>query len=164
MRGLSRNTQTGQTTSPPAEEGTVNADSSAEPILNQYCLWEGIPQQLCRMQRSRFRKESLSFPTRAYRRSLRDVTDTGFLTNSEKQDAVIRRIEIIGDSTAHLTETTRQVIPIKSSTRFPDVGGESRERVSRVSRKTGFRTLSDPRIVLNLCSRRFCPRWSAVHS
>jgi uncharacterized protein with HEPN domain len=42
---------------------------------------------------------------------LRDVTETGFLTNSEKQDAVIRRIEIIGEAAAHLTETTRQAIP-----------------------------------------------------
>jgi len=42
---------------------------------------------------------------------LRDVTERGFLANSEKQDAVIRRIEIIGEATAHLTETTRQAIP-----------------------------------------------------
>jgi len=42
---------------------------------------------------------------------LRDTTETDFLANSEKQDAVIRRIEIIGEATAHLTETTRQAIP-----------------------------------------------------
>jgi uncharacterized protein with HEPN domain len=42
---------------------------------------------------------------------LKDATETGFLANSEKQDAVIRRIEIIGEATAHLTETTRQAIP-----------------------------------------------------
>lgn len=42
---------------------------------------------------------------------LKDATETGFLANGEKQDAVIRRIEIIGEATAHLTETTRQAIP-----------------------------------------------------
>jgi uncharacterized protein with HEPN domain len=42
---------------------------------------------------------------------LRDTTEADFLANSEKQDAVIRRIEIIGEATAHLTETTRQAIP-----------------------------------------------------
>jgi uncharacterized protein with HEPN domain len=42
---------------------------------------------------------------------LRDATEGDFLANSEKQDAVIRRIEIIGEATAHLTETTRQAIP-----------------------------------------------------
>ena len=42
---------------------------------------------------------------------LRDVTETGFLGNREKQDAVIRRIEIIGEAAAHLTETTRYTPP-----------------------------------------------------
>jgi uncharacterized protein with HEPN domain len=42
---------------------------------------------------------------------LKDTTEGDFLANSEKQDAVIRRIEIIGEATAHLTETTRQTIP-----------------------------------------------------
>jgi uncharacterized protein with HEPN domain len=42
---------------------------------------------------------------------LRDTTETAFLANTEKQDAVIRRIEIIGEATAHLTEATRQAIP-----------------------------------------------------
>ena len=42
---------------------------------------------------------------------LRDTKEADFLANSEKQDAIIRRIEIIGEATAHLTETTRQVIP-----------------------------------------------------
>jgi uncharacterized protein with HEPN domain len=42
---------------------------------------------------------------------LRDTTETQFLANTEKQDAVIRRLEIIGEATAHLTETTRQAIP-----------------------------------------------------
>ena len=42
---------------------------------------------------------------------LRDTTEADFLANSEKQDAVIRRLEIIGEATAHLTETTRQAIP-----------------------------------------------------
>ena len=42
---------------------------------------------------------------------LKDTTETDFLANSEKQDAVIRRIEIIGEATAHLTESTRQAVP-----------------------------------------------------
>ena len=42
---------------------------------------------------------------------LKDTTEADFLANNEKQDAVIRRIEIIGEATAHLTETTRQAIP-----------------------------------------------------
>lgn len=57
------------------------------------------------------------------------MTDTGVLTNSEKQDAVIRRIETIGEATAHLTGTTRQAIPVEFSTRFTDAG-----LVSHVSR------------------------------
>jgi uncharacterized protein with HEPN domain len=39
-----------------------------------------------------------------YRRSLRDVTKTGFLANSEKQDAAIRRIEIIGEAAASVAQ------------------------------------------------------------
>ena len=42
---------------------------------------------------------------------LSNITETDFLSNTEKQDAVIRRLEIIGEATAHLTETTRQAIP-----------------------------------------------------
>ena len=42
---------------------------------------------------------------------LKGATEADFLANREKQDAVIRRIEIIGEATAHLTETTRQAIP-----------------------------------------------------
>jgi uncharacterized protein with HEPN domain len=42
---------------------------------------------------------------------LKDTMETDFLANSEKQDAVMRRIEIIGEATAHLTEPTRQAIP-----------------------------------------------------
>ena len=42
---------------------------------------------------------------------LRGATETDFLASNEKQDAVIRRIEIIGEATAHPTETTRQAIP-----------------------------------------------------
>jgi uncharacterized protein with HEPN domain len=42
---------------------------------------------------------------------LKGVSEADFLANREKQDAVIRRIEIIGEATAHLTEMTRQAIP-----------------------------------------------------
>ena len=42
---------------------------------------------------------------------VRDVSPTEFPANIEKQDAIIRRIEIIGEATAHLTEETRIAIP-----------------------------------------------------
>ena len=42
---------------------------------------------------------------------VRDVSPAEFPANIEKQDAIIRRIEIIGEATAHLTEETRIAIP-----------------------------------------------------
>jgi len=42
---------------------------------------------------------------------VKDTTETDFHANKQKQDAVIRRIEIIGEAVAHLTEATRQAIP-----------------------------------------------------
>ena len=42
---------------------------------------------------------------------LGNTTEAEFLSNIEKQDAVIRRLEIIGEATAHLTDATRQAIP-----------------------------------------------------
>ena len=39
------------------------------------------------------------------------VSEAAFQSNSEKQDAVVRRIENIGEATAHLTEETRAAIP-----------------------------------------------------
>ena len=41
---------------------------------------------------------------------IQGTTEADFRTNAEKQDAVIRRIEIIGEATAHLTAATRQSI------------------------------------------------------
>jgi uncharacterized protein with HEPN domain len=41
---------------------------------------------------------------------IQDTTEADFCANIEKQDAVIRRLEIIGEATAHLTEATRQAI------------------------------------------------------
>ena len=35
---------------------------------------------------------------------VKDTTETDFRTDTQKQDAVIRRIEIIGEATAHLNE------------------------------------------------------------
>jgi uncharacterized protein with HEPN domain len=40
-----------------------------------------------------------------------NTTETEFAANIEKQDAIIRRIEIIGEATAHLTDETRKAIP-----------------------------------------------------
>lgn len=45
------------------------------------------------------------------------VSPDEFSTNIEKQDAIIRRIEIIGEATAHLTEETRAAIPALPSAR-----------------------------------------------
>ena len=42
---------------------------------------------------------------------VKDTTAVDFNANKEKQDAVIRRIEIIGEAAAHLTEATRRAVP-----------------------------------------------------
>lgn len=39
------------------------------------------------------------------------TTEADFLANTEKQDAAIRRIEIIGEATAHLSNATRSELP-----------------------------------------------------
>jgi uncharacterized protein with HEPN domain len=39
------------------------------------------------------------------------VTESAFRSDSEKQDAVVRRIEVIGEATTHLSEETRTAIP-----------------------------------------------------
>lgn len=42
---------------------------------------------------------------------IKDTTKLTFAANREKQDAVVRRIEIIGEAAAHLTDETRQAVP-----------------------------------------------------
>ena len=42
---------------------------------------------------------------------VKGVTEADFRTNTQKQDAVIRRLEIIGEATVHLSDATRQAIP-----------------------------------------------------
>ena len=42
---------------------------------------------------------------------VKDTTEVDFNANKQKQDAVIRRIEIIGEAAAHLTEATRLAVP-----------------------------------------------------
>ena len=42
---------------------------------------------------------------------VKDITEADFRANTEKQDAVVRRLEIIGEATVHLSETTRQAVP-----------------------------------------------------
>ncbi len=44
-------------------------------------------------------------------RYVKGVTEAEFRQDTEKQDAVVRRIEIIGEATAHLNEKTRQAVP-----------------------------------------------------
>jgi uncharacterized protein with HEPN domain len=41
---------------------------------------------------------------------VKDTKEAAFLADKQKQDAVIRRIEIIGEATGHLTDATRQVV------------------------------------------------------
>ena len=40
-----------------------------------------------------------------------DTTEAAFRADMQKQDAVVRRIEIIGEAAAHLTEEARRAIP-----------------------------------------------------
>jgi len=42
---------------------------------------------------------------------VRDTAEAAFIASREKQDAVVRRIEIIGEATAHLSPETRSAIP-----------------------------------------------------
>jgi uncharacterized protein with HEPN domain len=42
---------------------------------------------------------------------VKGATEAAFIANSEKQDAVVRRIEIIGEATSHLSPETRSAIP-----------------------------------------------------
>jgi uncharacterized protein with HEPN domain len=42
---------------------------------------------------------------------IKDTAETDFLSDKQKQDAVIRRIEIIGEAAAHLTNDTRSAVP-----------------------------------------------------
>lgn len=42
---------------------------------------------------------------------VRDTAEAAFLADTQKQDAVIRRIEIIGEATAHLSDDTRRCLP-----------------------------------------------------
>jgi uncharacterized protein with HEPN domain len=42
---------------------------------------------------------------------VKDITAADFRTKIQRQDAVIQRLEIIGEATAHLNEATRLAIP-----------------------------------------------------
>ena len=42
---------------------------------------------------------------------VKDTSESAFHTDVQKQDAVIRRIEIIGEAAAHLSNETRATIP-----------------------------------------------------
>jgi uncharacterized protein with HEPN domain len=42
---------------------------------------------------------------------VKNTTETDFYADKQKQDAVIRRIEIIGEAAAHVTEASRQAVP-----------------------------------------------------
>ena len=42
---------------------------------------------------------------------VRETAEATFVADTQKQDAVIRRIEIIGEATAHLSDETRRSVP-----------------------------------------------------
>ena len=42
---------------------------------------------------------------------VRGATEADFRTNTQKQNAIIRRLEIIGEAAVHLSDETRQAIP-----------------------------------------------------
>jgi len=49
--------------------------------------------------------------SRLIARYLTDTTEADFRADMQKQDAVMRRIEIIGEAAAHLNDATRQAVP-----------------------------------------------------
>jgi len=42
---------------------------------------------------------------------VKDTAEADFTANTEKQDAIVRRIEIIGEAAVHLSDETRKAIP-----------------------------------------------------
>jgi uncharacterized protein with HEPN domain len=42
---------------------------------------------------------------------VKDTSEVHFRADRQKQDAVVRRIEIIGEATAHLSDATRREVP-----------------------------------------------------
>ena len=42
---------------------------------------------------------------------VKNTTESDFYADKQKQDAVIRRIEIIGEAAAHVSAATRQAVP-----------------------------------------------------
>ena len=42
---------------------------------------------------------------------VKNTTETDFYADKQKQDAVIRRIEIIGEAAAHVSAASRQAVP-----------------------------------------------------
>ena len=49
--------------------------------------------------------------TRMVASYVKGTSEADFRTDRQKQDAVVRRIEIIGEATAHLSEDTRREVP-----------------------------------------------------
>jgi uncharacterized protein with HEPN domain len=49
--------------------------------------------------------------TRLIASYVKDTSETDFRADPQKQDAVIRRIEIIGEATSHLSDATRDAVP-----------------------------------------------------
>jgi uncharacterized protein with HEPN domain len=64
---------------------------------------------------------------------VKDTSEADFQADPQKQDAVVRRIEIIGEATAHLSDETRREMPALSFRKM-------RGMRNRSMRLTGFQT------------------------
>lgn len=53
-------------------------------------------------------------------RFLDGVSEDEFYENVEKQDAVLRRLEIIGEAVKHLPEEIRDIIPMSSGVKLQE--------------------------------------------
>jgi uncharacterized protein with HEPN domain len=57
------------------------------------------------------RLKDIAEATRLISMYIDGVDASSFFANREKQDAVVRRIEVIGEVAAHLSEQTREALP-----------------------------------------------------
>ena len=60
---------------------------------------------------------------------VKSTTESDFYADKQKQDAVIRRIEIIGEAAAHVSAATRQAVPELATVYVPEIFAAS-EKVS----------------------------------
>jgi len=68
--------------------------------------------------------------------------ENGFRRDTQKQDAIIRRIEIIGEATLHLSDDTRQAIPQLPFRRMRGMRNVIAHGYTGVNLETPYRTPS----------------------